>query len=576
MGVTYDATTDSHPSGTTASSNQNSFNWGLKTGLNTKAVVVFVLSNTNFNLASSVSVANNNDISASSTPVGLVEFTGPSISASVAAYFMNESFTNSLSQKSTMSFAKIPNYTYKNNITGLPANPTILTAAYGNKKWLTAVGTTIYKASNYMGSWSSVATITNKTIHALVYGNGYWVAMARDTSSGVGSIYYASDNDLATWTLVSGVSITTSVVRSTARYLNGYFVICAASSSFYYASDPTGTWSSPSGVFSSEDVSDIAYGGGYYGIVTSTRVLYTTDLTNSGAYTTSSNTETGKSIAYGNGYWVKATGGIKYTTNITTNSWSTPTTGNVANLNVVAYSNQNVAEGSDSTSGYFLAGGTNGVMRFGTGSAAGMDTLRTPTGAVGAGTINDITFGNKNDIEGRSWLVVQNITGAWYADSIYVNVVRINNATQVWGVAVSVSSDNTLEVFDGGTKTVSGTPAKISEELIDDGNFSLDTNRSSIRMAAFNTNSNAPSTAGANTTRTAVKDYGLRSCAVMVQTTAGQGSRPVGIGESVSGYDYAGVYLCIREVQTKRQLQLNGQIMLYNDGTGLKIVGRSV
>lgn len=83
----------------------------------------------------------------------------------------------------------------------------------------------------------------------------------------------------------------------------------------------------------------------------------------------------------------------------------------------------------------------------------------------------------------------------------------------------------------------------LSEQNIDDG--SPGTN--SVRFAGISSGRNTPPSAGTNSTVVQSDDYGVTTVSYVRETTAGQGSRPVGWSDGVLD-DCAAVFLAIREI----------------------------
>jgi hypothetical protein len=122
-----------------------------------------------------------------------------------------------------------------------------------------------------------------------------------------------------------------------------------------------------------------------------------------------------------------------------------------------------------------------------------------------------------------------------------VEVTRTNNTNEMYAVALTVTAGADTEPF--GT-LIEQENQTLAEENIDDGSTGVN----SIRYAGINFGgSNLPGI-GANTTNLIGIDYGLRVTSVVRETTAGQGSRPVGFDVPATSEDVAAVYLAVREV----------------------------
>jgi hypothetical protein len=132
-------------------------------------------------------------------------------------------------------------------------------------------------------------------------------------------------------------------------------------------------------------------------------------------------------------------------------------------------------------------------------------------------------------------------------DPATVVVNRVNNTTVLYAVCITVTALNDT----GLSPTVLlQENAAVSEQNVDDG--SPGTN--SLRFAAVGTGLAAPPAAGANSTAVHSIDYGANGVAVVRETTAGQGSRPVGCSSGTSD-DLAAVHLAVKEVVTAALLK---------------------
>lgn len=125
-------------------------------------------------------------------------------------------------------------------------------------------------------------------------------------------------------------------------------------------------------------------------------------------------------------------------------------------------------------------------------------------------------------------------------DPATVVVNRNNNANVMYAVCVTVTAS--------GDTAVTGVALEqenqaLTEENVDDG--SPGTN--SLRYAGtFFGGANVPA-AGSNSTALHDLDVGAHTAAVVRETTAGQGSRPVGFNTGATSDDVAAVYLAIKE-----------------------------
>lgn len=123
-----------------------------------------------------------------------------------------------------------------------------------------------------------------------------------------------------------------------------------------------------------------------------------------------------------------------------------------------------------------------------------------------------------------------------------VTVSRTTDTFVMWAVAITVTANGDTEVTG---VVLEQENQALTEENINDG--SPGTN--SLRYVGIASGLGTPATSlttGANSTRLQVNDGGSRGAVVTRETTAGQGSRPV--GESGASDDVAAVYLAIREV----------------------------
>lgn len=135
-----------------------------------------------------------------------------------------------------------------------------------------------------------------------------------------------------------------------------------------------------------------------------------------------------------------------------------------------------------------------------------------------------------------------------------VLVNRTNDATQVQGVAATVTAASATQTYTAGEVTqggssqntgadTSGTGTAASGEVaVDDG--SPGTN--SLRYAAYYTGAATPIAAGANSTSLQTEDYTAFGWSFVRETTAGQGSRNVGVTTGTTD-DRASVHIAVRE-----------------------------
>jgi hypothetical protein len=133
---------------------------------------------------------------------------------------------------------------------------------------------------------------------------------------------------------------------------------------------------------------------------------------------------------------------------------------------------------------------------------------------------------------------------AYYLDNIVqgastaVVVNRTNNAVVMYGSAETFTAAGACEPFGIVVQSEDGAIAQVN---VDDGSPGTD----SMRVACAYTGAAAPPTAGANSTLDTSIDFGAFGVSTLHETTAGQGSRPVG---GVAGSDdRAYVLFAVRE-----------------------------
>jgi hypothetical protein len=134
-----------------------------------------------------------------------------------------------------------------------------------------------------------------------------------------------------------------------------------------------------------------------------------------------------------------------------------------------------------------------------------------------------------------------------------VEVTRTNNATSMMGMAATVTAGSATEAYTAGMVTVGGNStatgsnssstsiAAIAEVSVGDGSPGAD----SLRYAACYTGGATPPTVGANSTLLHDHDFTSNGWTMVRETTAGQGSRSVGM--TAASDDRAGVYVAVRE-----------------------------
>ena len=136
-----------------------------------------------------------------------------------------------------------------------------------------------------------------------------------------------------------------------------------------------------------------------------------------------------------------------------------------------------------------------------------------------------------------------------------VVVNRTNNATVMSATSWTVTANNDTAVHLAGINLVA-TDGTVAEISVDDGTNFVN----SLRFAGMHFGQQTPPTVGASSSNLQVLDIGATGMASARETTAGKGSRPVGMSSGTSD-DRAIVTLAIKEVMapTKAALSLVGQ-----------------
>lgn len=130
-------------------------------------------------------------------------------------------------------------------------------------------------------------------------------------------------------------------------------------------------------------------------------------------------------------------------------------------------------------------------------------------------------------------------TGINTTDPANVVVSRTNDATVMYAVAVSVTASADTEVTG---IVLQQENAALTEENVTDGSPGSD----SLRYAGSYYGGASPPTKGTNSTDMVSIDFGAFGVSTVRETTAGQGSRPVGF--SAASDDRATVHLAVREI----------------------------
>jgi hypothetical protein len=133
-------------------------------------------------------------------------------------------------------------------------------------------------------------------------------------------------------------------------------------------------------------------------------------------------------------------------------------------------------------------------------------------------------------------------------------VSRTNNAVQMMGMAATVVATYATQAYAAGRVTTGGSASNtgantsstgvgtIAEVSVDDGS----PGSNSVRYAACYTGAASPPTAGGNSTLLNNHDFTAFGWTMVRETTAGQGSRSVGM--TAGSDDRAGVHIAVREI----------------------------
>lgn len=139
-----------------------------------------------------------------------------------------------------------------------------------------------------------------------------------------------------------------------------------------------------------------------------------------------------------------------------------------------------------------------------------------------------------------------------------VRINRTNNTDELYAVAITVTALGTTEVHTAGIALLQD-DGLVTQQNVDDG--SPGTN--SLRYAALYWGGSTPIGAGANSTSLgagASIDLGARIAQTARETTAGQGSRPVGFDSGAGSDDRAAVHLAVREATGGSPQALTGSL----------------
>lgn len=139
---------------------------------------------------------------------------------------------------------------------------------------------------------------------------------------------------------------------------------------------------------------------------------------------------------------------------------------------------------------------------------------------------------------------------AWYLGSSIpigaqtITVTRTNDASTAYGACHAVTAGGDTEVYLPGIVLLQNN-GTFAEQNVDDGSPGTD----SLRFAGAHSGNSSQGIGGANSTLDVASciDYGVYVNVTVRETTAGQGSRPVGFSYGTSD-DRAAVHLAVREV----------------------------
>jgi hypothetical protein len=127
--------------------------------------------------------------------------------------------------------------------------------------------------------------------------------------------------------------------------------------------------------------------------------------------------------------------------------------------------------------------------------------------------------------------------------AVTVVVNRNNNSQFLYAIACTVTAGGDTEVHEAGIVLVQETEIDLDEQNVTDGSPGTD----SVRYAAVGIGLGSLPAAGANSTLAQSIDPGNENMGVVFETTAGQGSRPVGFDYGGPPDDAVGVFLAIRQ-----------------------------
>lgn len=164
--------------------------------------------------------------------------------------------------------------------------------------------------------------------------------------------------------------------------------------------------------------------------------------------------------------------------------------------------------------------------------------------------ITSVTYGTEELVQlseaadtagepGRTTLFFSGETIPTGAQTVTVN--RINNATSMYAISITITAATDRTGITG--VVIENTDGTLAEVNVNDG--SPGTN--SLRYAAINSGLAAIPAVGASSTALLDIDYGNRVVRAVRETTAGQGSRPVGFTSGTTD-DRAAIYCAVKEL----------------------------
>jgi hypothetical protein len=175
-------------------------------------------------------------------------------------------------------------------------------------------------------------------------------------------------------------------------------------------------------------------------------------------------------------------------------------------------------------------GGNTGSTELATGVTYGGVALAAVTGGSAADTVTE-------PMRCTAWFLGASVpTG-----NQTVTITRTNNAVSMWAVAITVTASGNT---DYAGVVLEQENQAITEENVDDGSPGSNSLRY-VGIASGLSTVSTSMTTGANSTRLGYNEHASRGSMVTRETTAGQGSRPV--GETAATDDLAAVYLAIKE-----------------------------